>query len=101
MFRLALDAVFSLSATPIRMISRVGLGIVAVGSLYLLYVLARFFFWRDLVPGWTSVIGVISILGGLQLLAIGVSGEYLARIFEAAQQRPLYLFKQTPPPGRD
>jgi glycosyltransferase involved in cell wall biosynthesis len=42
-------------------------------------------------PGWTSVIGVVLLLGGVQLLSIGVIGQYIGRIFEEAKQRPLYL----------
>jgi glycosyltransferase involved in cell wall biosynthesis len=98
MLRLALDAVFSFSPQPIRMISRLGVIIVLMGALYLLYVAGRFLWAGDLVPGWASLIGVVSILGGCQLLAIGVIGEYLARLFEEAKKRPLYLFKRVPPP---
>ena len=99
MLRFALDAVFSFSAAPIRIIGRLGAGIVALGMAYLAYVLVRRVFFAGAAPGWASLISVVLILGGLQLVAIGISGEYLARIFEQSQSRPLYFFKQSPPKG--
>lgn len=104
MIRFALDAVFSFSARPVRLIGRIGLVIVGLGAVYLAYILYRFLAYHDLVAGWGSLIAVVLILGGLQLLAIAISGEYLARVFEETKRRPLYLFKQTPtsvkaPPG--
>jgi polyisoprenyl-phosphate glycosyltransferase len=94
MIRLAMDAVFSFSATPIRMVGRLGMVIVALGVLYLLYIVGRYLIIGDLVPGWASLVVVVTILGGLQLLALGISGEYLARIFEESKHRPLYFFRR-------
>jgi dolichol-phosphate mannosyltransferase len=96
MARLAFDATFSFSARPIRIIGRMGMGIVALGFVYLAYIVLRYLFLGDLVPGWASLIATILIVGGLQLVAIGISGEYLARVFEESKGRPLYFFKQAP-----
>jgi dolichol-phosphate mannosyltransferase len=100
MIRLGMDAIFSFSVTPMKVVARTGMLIVALAMMYLLYVVGRMAFVQDLVPGWASVIAVVSVLGGLQLLAIGVSGEYLARLYEESKSRPLYFLKQSPPaPG--
>jgi len=96
MLGFALDAVFSFSATPIRLVVRVGMGIVVLAAAYLVFETTRYIILRDAVPGWPSLIAVVCILGGLQLLAVGVCGEYLARVFEEAKRRPLYFFKQQP-----
>jgi glycosyltransferase involved in cell wall biosynthesis len=48
------------------------------------------------VRGWGSLIGTILIIGGIQLMFIGMTGEYLARVFEESKRRPLYFFKQQP-----
>ena len=93
MMRLAMDAVFSFSATPIRMASRVGTLVMLAAVAYLCYVLGRFWVLGDLIPGWSSLICTVLILGGLQLLFIGIVGEYVSRVFEEAKQRPLYLLK--------
>jgi len=96
MIAFAFDAVFSFSPKVVRLIGRLGMAIVALGALYLSYELFRYLAVRDAVRGWPSLIALIFVLGGLQLLAIGISGEYLARIFEESKNRPLYFFKQTP-----
>jgi hypothetical protein len=51
---------------------------------------------KGLVPGYASLIGVIMILGGSQLIFIGLIGQYLARVFEQVKGRPIYLLKQEP-----
>jgi dolichol-phosphate mannosyltransferase len=96
MLKLASNAVFSFSAAPLQTTSRVGLLAMSTGLLYLAYIVGRFLLYHDLVPGWSSVVCSIVILGGLQLIFIGLIGEYLARIFEEVKGRPLYLFKQRP-----
>lgn len=94
MVGLAFDAVFSFSVTPIRIMRRLGLFITALGLLYLGYIFLRAFVLGDLEPGWGSVLSTILILGGLQLVFMGVIGEYLARVFEEVKARPLFLLKQ-------
>lgn len=96
MIKLAFDATFSFSARPIRLVGRLGMGIVAFGLVYMAYILARYLLLGDLVQGWASLIAAILVIGGLQLVGIGISGEYIARVFEESKGRPLYFFKQTP-----
>lgn len=96
MVRMAFDAMLSFSAVPMRSVSRVGLAIVSLGVAYLAYVLGRYLLRDDLVPGWASLIAVVVVMGGLQLIGIGMLGEYLARVFEQTKGRPLYFFKRTP-----
>jgi polyisoprenyl-phosphate glycosyltransferase len=96
MLRLALDAVFAFSVAPIRLATRVGVGIAALGALYLVYTIGRALWLHDTEPGWSSLLSSLLILGGLQLAFTGLIGEYLARVFEQVKGRPLYVFKQTP-----
>jgi dolichol-phosphate mannosyltransferase len=53
------------------------------------------FFTSSAIQGWTSLIGIVLFLGGAQLLAIGIIGEYLARIFDEVKNRPLYILRKT------
>jgi len=101
MIAMALDAVFSFSVTPIRLMTRLGLVITGLGFIYLAYVVLRALIADDLVQGWGSLISVVVILGGLQLTFMGVIGAYLARVFEEVKRRPLYLFKQGDDRDRD
>ena len=97
MVSLASDALFSFSTAPVRLATRLGLAVVACGLLYLAYVGYTVFAQpQQIVPGWTSLVIVVLILSGVQILLIGLIGEYIARIFEEAKNRPLYFFKQRP-----
>ena len=93
---LALDGLISFSYVPLRLISAVGLSV----SLLSL-VLAVFFFVKKLVyglspPGYASLIVSIFFLAGIQLITLGVIGEYVGRIFEEAKRRPMYVLRRTP-----
>jgi dolichol-phosphate mannosyltransferase len=93
---LAMDAIVSFSATPMKMATRLGAAAAVAGGAYLLFALWRYLAVGDLERGWGSLIGAVLILGGIQLLFLGLMGEYLVRLFDEAKRRPLYLFKQTP-----
>lgn len=97
MTQLASDALFSFSAEPVRLATRVGLGLVGLGVLYLTYILYTILAEPGkIVPGWSSLICVVLITSGAQIVFIGLIGEYVSRIFEEAKRRPLYFFKQRP-----
>jgi len=91
MVRFALDAVTSFSTVPIRLVTGLGFLMVVFCIGYLAYTLYAKFASHTTVPGWTSVIIVVLLLGGVQLLSLGIIGQYVARIFDEAKQRPLYL----------
>ncbi len=93
MVRLALDGLTSFSHFPVRLVTLVGVGCF-LGSLGLLgWVFYVKFVALKSIQGWTSLIGVVLFLGGVQLLAVGVLGEYIARIFDESKQRPLYVVR--------
>ena len=100
MLAFALDAVFSFSAEPLRLALRAGLAITVAGFFYLAWTLINGYVLGGLVPGYSSLIGVTMILGGCQLVFIGLIGQYLARVFEEVKGRPLYLLKQAPTESR-
>ena len=100
MLTLALDAVFSFSAEPLRLALRTGLTVAIASFLYLLSTVGYGYLVRGLVPGYASMIGVIVLLGGFQITFIGLIGQYLARVFEEVKGRPIYLLKQAPPPKK-
>lgn len=97
MTRLAMDGLVSFSARPIRLATRAGLLLVLVGAAYLSYIIGRWALLGDLVQGWPSLISIVLILGGAQILFIGLLGEYLARVFDESKRRPLYVVKEAPP----
>jgi glycosyltransferase involved in cell wall biosynthesis len=103
MLAMALDAVISFSSTPLRLATLVGVFVTFLGFVYLVWILVRAAMVGDLVAGWASLIAVTLILGGCQLLFIGLIGQYLARVFDEVKGRPMYLLKQVPrePAGDD
>ena len=96
MLRMAIDAILSFSTAPIRMATRVGYFIAFAGFAYLVWNLVAAFMLGHIVPGWASLIGLTMLLGGSQLIFIGIIGQYLARVFEESKARPLYVFKREP-----
>ena len=93
--RLALDGITSFSTVPIKLVAWIGFALVVVCLGVLVWVLYTRLFTNDAPQGWTSLLVVVLLLGGVQLLSLGVIGEYVARIFDEAKQRPLYFVAET------
>jgi glycosyltransferase involved in cell wall biosynthesis len=91
MIGFALDAITSFSTTPIRIVTGVGFVFVVFCAGVFGWAVYIKVFTDTAVAGWTSVLIVVLLLGGMQLVALGIIGQYVARIFEEAKQRPLYL----------
>ena len=95
MLHFAGDAVTSFSATPIRLVAALGFLSVALCLVALAWTLYVRFFTDETVAGWTSVIVVVLFLGGVQLLSLGIIGQYVGRIFDEVKDRPLYFVAET------
>ena len=96
MVRFALDGLTGFSSQPLRVASSVG-AVLAVASLALMagLILYRLADGEGLVSGWTSLAVAMLFLGSVQLLAIGILGEYIGRIYEEVKGRPLYLVRDS------
>ena len=90
MIAFALDAVTGFSTAPLRMASHIGLWLVLASALLLLYILIGFI-GGYAVPGWTSTMLVVVILGAVQMFVLGMIGEYLGRLYIESKRRPLYI----------
>ncbi len=94
MIKFSIDAMTSFSFAPLRCVSWLG-GFFAMGAFfYILIVIYQKLFTNTTIVGWSSLMAVILFLGGIQLLAIGVIGEYIARIGDDVKSRPLYTVKE-------
>jgi polyisoprenyl-phosphate glycosyltransferase len=91
MLLFAWDAVVSFSSFPLRVASILGVGVSVLGWLYLVFVLATKLFTDKAVPGWTSVTAAVLVLGGAQLVFLGILGQYIGRMYDDVKQRPLFL----------
>jgi dolichol-phosphate mannosyltransferase len=94
MLNFAWNAALSFSILPIRAISLSGVLVAAFGLLYGLYSVIRYFILRDAVPGWTTIVALLGIIGGMVLVALGVLGEYVGRIYEEVKHRPVYIVQE-------
>ena len=91
----AIDTFAGFSYAPIRAISYLGLVVSMISFLVSFYVLINKLFFGTKVEGWTSVMLTVLILGGVQLVMVGVLGEYLWRVLEEARARPLYIVERS------
>jgi glycosyltransferase involved in cell wall biosynthesis len=90
MIRFALDAITGFSTAPLRFASHVGLLLTGASALLVLYILIGWLFGRA-IPGWTSLMLVVVVLGAVQMFVLGMIGEYLGRLYVESKRRPLYL----------
>jgi dolichol-phosphate mannosyltransferase len=88
------DAFVSFSFVPMRLMSYTGMFIAACGFVYAIFVVAFRLLGGRLIEGWASLIVVVLIVGGVQMLMLGVLGEYLWRTLEESRKRPLYFVEQ-------
>jgi polyisoprenyl-phosphate glycosyltransferase len=93
--RLALDAVTSFSGTPLRWITGIGVVVSLVGFAMAVYlILTHLFYPQYLLPGWTSLTALVLLLSGFQLVCLGLTAQYISRIFEESKKRPLYFIRE-------
>jgi dolichol-phosphate mannosyltransferase len=93
MIRFAIDGITSFSSVPLRFISYVGLFTALLGFVAAAYVLYLRLFTDRTIQGWTSLIIIVLLVGGVQLIALGVIGEYLGRLHDESKSRPLYIIE--------
>ena len=93
MLNFAFDGITSFSVKPIRMVTTLGIVIFAISILMLIYFLITWCIgWT--VPGWTSIVVSVWAIGGLQLLAIGIIGEYIGKIYMETKARPKFIVQE-------
>jgi glycosyltransferase involved in cell wall biosynthesis len=91
LWNFALEGITSFSTAPLRIATYLGVATALLAFLYAAWIVVKKLLWGDPVAGWPTMMVVILFLGGVQLVALGLVGEYLGRLYEEAKQRPLYL----------
>jgi len=94
MIRLATDGLVSFSTRPLRLALDLGFAVAALSFLFGIASLISKFAGTFLVPGWLTIVLVTSFIGGIQLMVVGVVGEYVGRIYDEVKARPLYLVRE-------
>ncbi len=93
LWNFALEGITSFSTVPLRIATYFGFLAALTGFIYGLFIIVDTLLYSNPVPGYPSLLVVILFLGGVQLMALGVIGEYLGRTFEESKQRPIYLIE--------
>lgn len=91
LWNFALEGITGFSTAPLRVATYVGIASAMVAFGYGSWIILKAILWGDPVAGWPTMMAVILFLGGVQLVALGLIGEYLGRLYEESKQRPLYL----------
>jgi glycosyltransferase involved in cell wall biosynthesis len=94
MLLLAWDAVTSFSAVPLRVAGHIGVLVSLLGWAYLVYAILAHLLTNSTISGWTSVTAAVLVLGGVQLICLGIFGQYLGRMYEDIKRRPLFLIAE-------
>jgi glycosyltransferase involved in cell wall biosynthesis len=94
LWNFAVEAITSFSTVPLRVWTYVGLAISLLSFSYATFIITRTIISGIDIPGYSSLIVTILFLGGVQIMGIGIIGEYLGRIYMETKQRPLYLVRQ-------
>jgi dolichol-phosphate mannosyltransferase len=92
--KLAVDSFVEFSFTPIRFVTFSGIAIASVGFVYAAFLVTRRLFFSDIASGWTTVVVVALLLGGFQLVVLGVLGEYIWRGVDESRGRPLFIVRE-------
>jgi len=95
MVKMAIDGITSFSIRPLKLATYLGFITATTAFLYAVYALYSKFFTDKTLPGWTSILLAVLFLGGIQLIALGILGEYIGRTYEQVKGRPLYIIKET------
>jgi glycosyltransferase involved in cell wall biosynthesis len=97
MFALAINGITSFSVAPLRLIAVLGAVIFSISTAMGLYVLYKALFSQDIVPGWASTVLPIYFIGGIQILCLGIIGEYIAQILMITKNRPRFIIDEELP----
>lgn len=91
----AIEGITSFSYVPLRLATYIGLVIALMSFFYAAYIMISTLIYGNPVPGYPSLITIILFLGGVQLICIGILGEYMGRIYNEVKQRPVYVIRKT------
>ncbi|NLJ07671.1 MAG: glycosyltransferase family 2 protein [Sphingobacteriales bacterium] len=99
MISLAINGITSFSVRPLRIATLSGILVSVIAFVYIIYALIAKFMLHNALPGWTSILISVLFLGGIQLITIGILGEYIGKMFMEIKQRPKYIVREKREPN--
>ena len=94
LFNLAIEGITSFTIAPLRLSTMIGVIVSLIAFIYMCVIIAKTLIWGEDVQGFPTLMVVILFLGGVQLLSLGIIGEYLGRIFHETKNRPVYVVRE-------
>ncbi len=94
LFLYSLEGIVAFSTMPLALASILGVVFCFMAFILILFILIRSLFWHDPTPGWQSLTCIISLVSGVQLLCLGIVGQYLSKTYMEVKNRPKYLIKE-------
>lgn len=94
LFKYAIDGIVGFTTIPLRLATIAGVLVSMFGFCYMIYIVIKALLFGDPVAGFPSLIVIIALIGGIQLLFLGIIGEYLARTYMESKKRPVYIIKE-------
>lgn len=94
LFNLAIEGITSFTIAPLRLSTMIGIIVSIIAFIYMCVIITKTIIWGEDVQGFPTLMVVILFLGGVQLLSLGIIGEYLGRIFHETKNRPVYVVKE-------
>jgi len=94
MIKFSLDGIISFSSKPLKFTTHVGFILAFCSILYAIFLIINKLIFSNVVPGWTSIVVILLFISGVQLIALGILGEYIARIYDESKNRPMYVCKE-------
>ena len=95
LFKYSLEGIMAFSTAPLQIASLIGILLFILSIFMILFIIIRTLMFGDPVSGWPSLVCVITFIGGIQLLSIGILGQYLAKNYLETKKRPIYIIKST------
>ncbi len=95
MIKFASDGIIAFSTKPLRLFMSLGAASVVISMTVLIYSLLMKFFGQGVQAGWASIMVAITFFSGIQLLGLGIIGQYIARIYDESKNRPMYIIRET------
>lgn len=95
LFKYSLEGIVGFSTAPLAMVSMLGVGVCGIAFLFLVIILIRTLCFGDPVAGWPSMACIVLMLGGMQLLCMGILGMYLSKTYLETKKRPIYICSET------
>ena len=95
LFKYAVDGIINFSHVPLSFASWGGVCMTFLSFVFMFFIIFRKIIWGDPVAGWASIICIIVFIGGIQLLCLGIIGQYIAKMYMETKNRPHYIIAET------